>query len=250
MKGVHLPFNFQLIFAAWTARDIARIVHEYESAIPAGGWPNWVLGNHDRPRIASRVGFEQARIAAMLLLSLRGTPTIYYGDEIGMVQVPIPPERVRDPLERNTPGLGLGRDGARTPMQWDPSPNAGFSTVDPWLPLAADFRSENVENARRDGTSIYNLYRRLIVARRAQPALSVGSYHPIAAEGDLILYTREYGKNRILVSLNVGADPASVRLSQRVKGRVLVSSLADRDGEAVDGEIELRPDEGLVIALA
>jgi alpha-glucosidase len=148
----------------------------------------------------------------MLLLSLRGTPTIYYGDEIGMVQVPIPPERVRDPLERNIPGLNLGRDGARTPMQWDPSPNAGFSPVDPWLPLSEDFRSENVENARRDSTSIYNLYRRLIAARRAQPALSVGSYHPIAAEGDLIIYTREYGENRILVSLNLGADPASVRL--------------------------------------
>ena len=209
-----------------------------------------MLGNHDRPRIASRVGREQARIAAILLLSLRGTTTIYYGDEIGMVQVPIPPERVRDPLGRNIPGLGLGRDGARTPMQWDRSPNAGFSPVEPWLPLTGDFRSENIENARRDSTSIYNLYRRLIVARRAQPALSVGSYHPIAAEDDLILYTREYGENRVLVSLNLGAHPASVRLSQRVKGRVLVSCLADRDGEAVDGEIELRPNEGLVIALA
>jgi hypothetical protein len=89
---------------------------------------------------------------------------------------------------------------------------------------------------------------RVDAARRAQPALSVGSYHPIAAEGDLILYTREYGENRILVSLNLGADPATVRLSHRVKGRVLVSCLADRDGEAVDGEIELRPDEGLVIS--
>ncbi len=250
LRGCHLPFNFSLLQVDWRARTIAKLIDEYEGLLPPGGWPNWVLGNHDRPRIASRVGREQARIAAMLLLSLRGTPTIYYGDEIGMVDVPIPPERVRDPLERNIPGRGLGRDGARTPMQWDPSPNAGFSPVDPWLPLTENFRSENVENARRDGTSIYNLYRRLIAARRAQPALSVGSYHAIAAEGDLILYTREYGENRILVSLNLGADPASVRLSQRVKGRVLVSCLADRDGEAVDGEIELRPDEGLIIALA
>ncbi|HEX3411352.1 MAG TPA: alpha-amylase family glycosyl hydrolase, partial [Stellaceae bacterium] len=249
LRGCHLPFNFSLLQIDWHARAIAKLIDEYERLLPPGGWPNWVLGNHDRPRIASRVGREQARIAAMLLLSLRGTPTIYYGDEIGMVQVPIPPERVRDPLERNIPGLGLGRDGARTPMQWDPTPNAGFSPVDPWLPLTEDFRSENVENARRDGTSIYNLHRRLIVARRAQPALSAGSYHPIAADGDLILYTREYGENRILVSLNLGADPASVSLSQRVKGRVLVSSLADRDGEAVDGEIELRPHEGLIIAL-
>src|SRR5205085_1833543 len=91
-----LPFNFSLLQVDWHARRIAELIDEYEGLLPPGGWPNWVLGNHDRPRIASRVGREQARIAAMLLLSLRGTPTIYYGDEIGMVQVPIPPERVRD----------------------------------------------------------------------------------------------------------------------------------------------------------
>ena len=185
----------------------------------------------------------------MLLLTLRGTPTIYYGDEIGMLQVPIPPARIRDPLERNIPGLGFGRDGARTPMQWDSTPNAGFSPVDPWLPLAEDFRSENVENARRDATSMYNLHRRLIAVRRAQPALAVGSYLPIVAEGDLNLYTREYSEDRILIALNLGADPVSVRLPQPVQGRVLVSCFADRDGEGIVGEIELRPHEGLVIAV-
>src|SRR5262249_13115380 len=116
-----------------------------------------------------------------------GTPTIYYGDEIGMAQVPIPPERIHDPLERNLPGLGLGRDGARTPMQWDGGVHAAFSTVQPWLPLATDFRTENVENARRDSTSIYNLYRRLIAMRRAKVAVTLGSYRPIVAHGDLIL---------------------------------------------------------------
>ena len=250
LRGCHLPFNFSLLQVEWHARTIAKLIDEYEGLLPPGGWPNWVLSNHDRPRIASRVGREQARIAAMLLLTLRGTPTIYYGDEIGMLQVPIPPERVRDPLERNIPGLGLGRDGARTPMQWDASPNAGFSPVDPWLPAAEDYRSENVENARRDATSIYNLHRRLIVARREQPALTLGSYHPVAAEGDLILYTRDYNEDRILVALNLGADPTSVGLPKPVNGRVLVSCFSDRDGEVINGEIELRPHEGLVIALA
>ena len=250
LRGCHLPFNFSLLQVEWRARTIAKLIDEYEGLLPPGGWPNWVLGNHDRPRIASRVGCEQARIAAMLLLTLRGTPTVYYGDEIGMVQVPIPPERVRDPLEIIIPGCGLGRDGARTSMQWDPSPHAGFSTVDPWLPLADDFRSENVENGRRDLSSIYNLYRRLIAARRAQPALTIGSYHPIAAEGDLILYTREHAGDRNLVAFNLGGDPASLRLPQPVQGRVLVSSFADRDGEVIDGELPLRPHEGLVIAAA
>ena len=103
-----------------------------------GAWPNWVLGNHDRPRVASRVGHDQARVAAMLLLTLRGTPTLYYGDEIGMRQVAISPDQVRDPFEKNVPDIGVGRDGCRTPMQWDATRYAGFSTSAPWLPVADD----------------------------------------------------------------------------------------------------------------
>ncbi|MBW3572546.1 MAG: alpha-amylase, partial [Gemmatimonadetes bacterium] len=119
MSGAHLPFNFQLIRAPWHARHIARLIDEYEAALPPGGWPNWVLGNHDVHRIASRVGRAQARVAAVLLLTLRGTPTLYYGDEIGMMDVEVPPERVQDPYERNVPGQGFGRDPERTPMQSD-----------------------------------------------------------------------------------------------------------------------------------
>jgi alpha-glucosidase len=115
LRGAHLPFNFSLLSTSWHARTIAKLIAEYEAALPPGGWPNWVLGNHDRPRIAGRVGRDQARIAAMLLLTLRGTPTIYFGDEIGMEQVAIPLERVRDPFQRNVPGLLVGRDGCRTP---------------------------------------------------------------------------------------------------------------------------------------
>ena len=120
------------------------MIDRYETALPAGGWPNWVLGNHDRPRIATRVGSAQARVAALLLLTLRGTPTLYYGDEFGMHNVAIPPDRVQDPLEKNVPGKGLGRDPCRTPMQWDDSAHAGFTTGEPWLPLAPDHASHNV----------------------------------------------------------------------------------------------------------
>jgi len=107
LRGCHLAFNFSLLLVDWHARTIAKLIDDYEEELPPGDWPNWVLGNHDRSRIASRIGREQARIAAMLLLKLRGTPTIYYGDEIGMAQVPIPPDRIHDPLEKNLPGLGL-----------------------------------------------------------------------------------------------------------------------------------------------
>jgi alpha-glucosidase len=130
-SGLHLPFNFHLILTAWHARAIATLVERYEAALPPGAWPNWVLGNHDRSRIASRVGPAQARVAAMLLLTLRGTPTLYQGDEIGMVDVAIPPDAVQDPAERNVPGLGLGRDPERTPMHWDDSPTPASARLMP-----------------------------------------------------------------------------------------------------------------------
>ena len=151
-SGLHLPFNFHLILTAWQAQAVGALIETYEAALPAGAWPNWVLGNHDRPRAASRVGGDQARVAAVLLLTLRGTPTLYQGDELGMQDVPIPAEAVQDPVERNLPGLGLGRDPERTPMQWDASPNAGFTmpTVRPWLPLAADYATMNVAVQRDD----------------------------------------------------------------------------------------------------
>jgi alpha-glucosidase len=116
LRGLHLPFNFALLVARWNARELATLIDEYERFLPPGGWPNWVLGNHDRPRIASRVGPHQAAVALMLLLTLRGTPTIYYGDEIGREQLRIAPDQIRDPFEKNVPGLGLGRDGCRSPM--------------------------------------------------------------------------------------------------------------------------------------
>lgn len=251
LDGAHLPFNFGLLETAWNARDIARLVDDYEAALPAGGWPNWVLGNHDRPRIASRAGPAQARVAAMLLLTLRGTPTIYYGDEIGMPQVPIAPDRVRDPFEKNVPGIGVGRDGARTPMQWDGTRYAGFSEREPWLPLAAEAVTENVANQEADATSMLNLYRRLIGLRRARPALSLGGYRPVVAHGDLLLFVRELGDERILVALNLGPDATAIDFAAAdLHGRVLASTSADRDGERVDGSIDLRGDEGLVIALA
>src|SRR3954470_23616577 len=122
-----MPSNMHLISTPWEPRALAALIEEYERVLPEGAWPNWVLGNHDRSRVASRVGPAQARVAAMLLFTLRGTPTLYYGDELGMHDVDIPPERVQDPFERNVPGRGLGRDPQRTPMQWNAQPHAGFS---------------------------------------------------------------------------------------------------------------------------
>jgi alpha-glucosidase len=250
LGGVHLPFNFSLLSAPWHARTIAKLIDEYEAALPPGGWPNWVLGNHDRPRIASRVGPDQARVAAMLLLTLRGTPTIYYGDEIGMEQVALRPDQVRDPFEMRVPGRGLGRDGCRTPMQWDDTNGAGFSSAEPWLPVAGSFREVNVLNQRGDDASIYELYRRLIELRRAHPALASGRYRPIVAEGDLLLFIRELGRTQILVALNLGRRPVTANFpSGSFTGRMLLSSFADRVAERLRDSIELRPNEGIVIEI-
>jgi alpha-glucosidase len=249
LKEAHLPFNFSLLETRWHAREIAKLIDSYEAALPEGGWPNWVLGNHDRRRIATRVGSAQARIAAMLLLTLRGTPTIYYGDEIGLVQAPIPPDRIHDPLARNVPGLNLGRDGARTPMQWSAKSNAGFSSSEPWLPLTADWPARNVEILSRDSRSIYGLYRRLIETRRHSEALKRGSYHPIAAKGDMLIYVRVFDTDRILIMLNLGATPV-VSTSNAFKGIVLVSTSGKHEGDFVDQNAQLDANEGLVIKLA
>jgi alpha-glucosidase len=245
---VHLPFNFQLIRLPWHARVVADTIGRYEALLPEGGWPNWVLGNHDRPRIATRVGPGQARVAAMLLLTLRGTPTLYYGDEIGMVNVPIPPDAVQDPFERNVPGLGFGRDPERTPMQWSAAPNAAFTAGRPWLPLAADFGEVNVEQARLDRCSLLTLYHRLIALRRSEPSLAVGAYEPLPAEGDLLAYRRVADRPFVVV-LNFGGAMCEWRDSDAGQGmRIVLSTDLDREGEHVGSALPLRPDEGVILS--
>ena len=167
-----------------------------------------MLGNHDRSRVASRIGAAQARVAAMLLLTLRGTPTLYQGDEIGMTDVPIPPELVQDPWEKNVPGLGLGRDPERTPMQWDGGPNAGFTRRStPWLPLGASNAAVNVAAQRADTRSMLTLYRRLMALRRSEPALMAGSYVPVMATDAVLAYERRHAGSRLLIALNFTGEP-------------------------------------------
>ncbi|MGE4047265.1 MAG: alpha-amylase family glycosyl hydrolase, partial [Acetobacteraceae bacterium] len=252
MKGAHLPFNFQLVFAAWDAAHVARIIAEYEAALPEGGWPNWVLGNHDQKRIATRIGAAQARVAAMLLLTLRGTPTLYYGDELGLENVPIPPDRVQDPWELREPGLGLGRDPARTPMAWDGSDNAGFTAGTPWLPLHSDWQDRNVADLTRDPASILTLYRRLIALRHEHAALRRGQYMPRSADDDVLIFERVAPDGeRLLVALNMGREAKTAALPSDAEGGiVLLSTCLDRAGGHLHASYKLRSAEGVVIRLA
>jgi alpha-glucosidase len=251
-RGVHLPSNMHLISTPYGAEQIAALIDRYKAALPQGAWPNWVLGNHDRHRVASRVGADQARVAALLLLTLRGTPTLYYGDEIGMRDVPIAPERLRDRFESNVPGIGAGRDPERTPMQWDASSNAGFCAagVRPWLPVADDYRTVNVAAQTRDAGSMLSLVRRLIALRHRERALSVGSYQLAFAGGDLLAYAREHVGRRLLVALNLGPQPQVLDMGpRRLSGVIRLGTRQGREGEPVRGTLALRGDEGAVIEL-
>jgi alpha-glucosidase len=250
LSGVHLPFNFQLLQSAWDARGISHFIDRYEGALPRGGWPNWVLGNHDNSRIASRVGLAQARVAAMLLLTLRGTPTLYYGDELGMADVAIPAGRIQDPFEKRVPGVGLGRDPCRTPMQWDDSRHAGFTRGEPWLPVSDDHAAVNVHEEDREPTSFLSLYRKLLSLRRAHPALSLGEYEPIAATGDLLAYIRRAQEGRLLIVLNLGNQACGLSWDALgLSGRLLLSTHLDRQDEMFTDHVELRANEGVIAEL-
>ncbi len=245
----HLPFNFQLILLPWDAQVVREAVDTYEAALPAGAWPNWVLGNHDQPRIASRVGLDQARVAQMMLLTLRGTPTCYYGDEIGMQNVPIPLELIHDPQGKDDPAHS--RDPERTPMQWDASANAGFTSGQPWLPVADNYTTVNVAAQREDATSMLALFRHLVELRHTMPALSIGAHQSVDSRNDHVFaYVREHAPQRVLIVLNFSADKQDLDLSSTsVTGRLLCTTYMDSDDTLNLGYLTLRPNEGMIIAI-
>ncbi|MCX2741632.1 alpha-amylase family glycosyl hydrolase [Pontibacter anaerobius] len=250
-NGTHLPFNFMLITMDWNARTISTNVDEYEGALPEGGWPNWVIGNHDQPRITSRIGQSQAKVAAMLLLTLRGTPTLYYGDELGMRDVPIPPDKIQDPQGLNMPDKDLSRDPARTPMQWDNSANAGFTSGEPWLPLPGNYKRVNVEVQKEDAYSMLSYYRRLITLRQQEAALNVGDYAPVITDGPLLAYIRKTERKQFLVVLNLSHKPCTLKPKhQTYKGKIIFATDPEREGEPVAGNISLYGDEGILVELA
>jgi len=242
---VHLPFNFQLIENPWNAAVLRQVIAEYEASLPEFGWPNWVIGSHDAPRIAARIGEAQARVAAVMLLTLRGTPTLYQGDELAIGEVTIPPDRVRDPQDLRQPGLGIGRDRSRTPMPWDGSPHAGFSAVEPWLPLNADWRTRNVATQAADPTSMLTLYKDLLAVRRSSDALSIGSMALVPGDENVLAYERRHGSEWLLIVLNLGAQRRALVLPDDA---VVTAQLAStHPAREMDGSIA--PNEGFILRL-
>jgi alpha-glucosidase len=250
-NGAHLPFNFMLLSLDWDAQKIAAAIAEYEGALPQKAWPNWVLSNHDQPRITSRVGLQQAKVAALLLLTLRGTPTIYYGEELGMRDVPIPFEEVQDPQGLNMPDKNLSRDPARTPMQWNSKEQAGFSTAKPWLRLSSTYKRVNVEVQKNDPFSHLHLYKRLIALRQSQPSLMWGDYKPVYADQQALAYIRQAPSGKaFLIVLNLSHRPCYLKIQHLpINGKVVLSTAAELEGTAVTETIQLGGDEGIIAEL-
>lgn len=250
----HLPFNFSLIQTQFIASTIQKCIEDYERYLPPNAWPNWVLGNHDQERIASpkRAGIERARLAQMLLLTLRGTPTMYYGDEIGMLPGEIPPELYQDPQALNEPDTARSRDRERTPMQWDATTYAGFSSATPWLPVNADYVERNVAAQLADPASMLNFVKHLITLRQQSAALNQGTYMTLPVfTPDVLAYLRTEGLENILVVLNFSEKEKSVNLtsnSQKAQP-ILLSTYYDRHDDVSLNPLQLRPYEGLILRM-
>ncbi len=246
-----MPYNFSLLWQPWEAHRFRRLVDRFEAVLPPGAWPNYVLGNHDEPRLASRFGEPQARTAAVLLLTLRGTPTIYYGDELGLTNAVIPPDRQQDPWALRVEGIE-SRDGCRTPMPWDTSPTAGFSppgSADPWLPISPVHRARSVTAQLDDPGSLLVLYRRLLAYRRGSEALRLGDYRAVDSTPGTFCYLRSHHDERVLVALNFTGVDQSPAVDLTGRGTVVLSTDPGRQGVTPLGDVVLGPHEGLVVEL-
>lgn len=239
---LHMPYHFGMIDGDWTASWARRVVEKQEEVLPPGAWPNYVLGNHDEIRIATRYGDRRARLATLMLLTLRGTPTLYYGDELGMVQADIPPDQQQDPWGRRQPGLG--RDGCRTPMQWTDGEHAGFTTGRPWLATVDPDGIRNVEAQLYDPDSMLSLTRRLIEVRKGSGALRTGSYEAIDGLPETVFaYRRRAGGETVCVYLNFGDEPVRVPAA----GTLAVATRSVVGGP-VDGVLALDGLDGAVLS--
>ncbi|HEY8526098.1 MAG TPA: alpha-amylase family glycosyl hydrolase [Acidimicrobiales bacterium] len=243
---LHMAFNFPALWAPWDARRWRRAVDATVEHIDArGGWATWVLSNHDTSRHRTRYGGseDRARAALFLLLGLRGSPVLYAGEELGLEDAVVPPERRLDPG---------GRDPCRAPIPWTGEPDHGWGVTDAWLPWPPEAATRNVATQRDDAGSILHLYRRLLAARRDSPALQVGDFAWVEGEGasaaaaggdgDVLAWRRwtASGDARV-VAVNMGGAPARVPVS----GRVLVASDGRGEGDPFAGT--LGPDSAVLL---
>lgn len=248
---LHAAFNFDLLQCPWKPDKFLKKIQSWEQALDNGGWPNWVLNNHDNPRSATRFGKGEndmrLKAAAAILMTLRGTVFMYYGEEIGMRDVPISRSEVMDPIGKRYWPIFKGRDGCRAPMQWDAGANAGFSQAEPWLKLNQDFPFRNVSAQRSEPNSLFYFYRKLIQLRKELPALQSGMFLPLTYDPKRILaYLRKTDKQSVIVAVNFSSRPTRFFLGRETaksNWQPVLSNYADRMPEIRHGELMLLKDE-------
>ena len=251
----HLPLNSELMNSdlVWNAFEIRKIVRRYETLLPADAWPNWSIGNHDKHRVATRLGQAQAKVAMMLLLTLRGTPTLYYGDELGMEDAWIPSEHIKDPWEIQAPNIGVGRDPERSPMQWSGGRNAGFcaKTVTPWLPVTSNHDQFNVEAQKSKSTSFIWLTKSLLALRKQLTCLQLGDINELYSPNNVFCYRRSYEAEDLIIALNLDNHENEWMLPAefRMNSTVLLSTALDRQGGLLRECLQLRANEGIILRL-
>ncbi|MGB7539101.1 MAG: alpha-amylase family glycosyl hydrolase [Anaerolineales bacterium] len=249
-----LAFNFEFTHQGWSPRGFLRSIEGFERALAGEGWPCYVLSNHDIVRHASRYGGRwpaaRAKVAAAMLLTLRGTPFLYHGEEIGMREGMIRRAELQDPPGKRYWPFYKGRDGCRTPIPWNASTGAGFTTGKPWLPINSDYRQVNVEAQRDDPDSVLSFYRKMIWLRKKTPALQTGDFVSITVGSDrALVYLRETKSQRVLVALNFFEAPCDIRIgSTDLQGswRVLLSSKRETNLQPVSNIIRLGPHEAAI----
>jgi len=200
---------------------LSRIL-EWDSALSEDAWPTQVLNNHDRVRTATRYrapdNDERLKVAAAMLLTLRGTPFLYYGEEIGMRDINVSRAEIQDPIGRRYWPFNKGRDGCRSPMQWSPARNAGFSSADPWLKIHPGFPERNVDLQKDDPDSLLNFYRKMLDLRKKTPALQEGMFLPLTFDPRRVLaYLRQVENQTVLVALNFGRRKVRLALGPRLE---------------------------------
>jgi alpha-glucosidase len=243
---LNLAFNFMLLHAKFDATELREAVERAEGLLPASAWPVWTGGNHDSHRFPTRWAENdprRARAALVMLMGLRGTPFLYYGDEIGMVDTKVPVDRILDPVGKFH-GARMGRDDERTPMHWTADPGAGFSTpgVEPWLPYG-DFGACNVADQYDDHDSTLTLTRDLVALRESNADLARGAYQTLPGSDDKV-WVWQRGDSTV-VACNFSDEPAA--LAGMGAGSIALSTVRARAGETVDGTLHLAPCEAAIL---
>ena len=252
---LHATFDFSMVRSPWNPERYLGYVLRQEESLPEGAWPNYVLNNHDNPRSATRLNAprddERLKVAAAMLLTLRGTPFMYYGEEIGMRDIRVSRSEVRDPVGKRYWPLPVGRDGCRSPMQWNAEENAGFSSGNPWLKLHPDYARRNVAAQQADPKSLFNFYRSLLHLRRSYPALHSGSFTPLKKNPQRVLgYLRKEGRQTILIILNFTAVSTDVQLGDELaqyKWELLLSNKERSQPVLNDGSFTLQGNEACIL---